>query len=194
MPRVAGFELLSAEHRAWLLGQWRRTGYGDNARIAEELNARLAADGLEASYEGTTVWRWAKDHKASAAKIRYAAELRAATIAALPDDDPALSDKVGAYLDSRIVETFEQIAELEDIPATERAEALGVLSRANTAKRKIHLDKDRQELARARFEAEQEIRRAEREKAAGAAETAARQQGLGPESIAAIRAAITGAL
>lgn len=200
MPRVSGYETLPPEHRAWLLREWRRRGYGDTARIAEELAARLTADGLDGdplipeAPSVSTVWRWAKAAQARDSQVRFAAELRAATIAALPEDDPTLADRVGAYMEGRVVEALEELDTLEGLDPLERIDALAKLTAANTSRRKVHLERERQELARARFDAEQAIRNEERSKAAGAAESAARTQGVSPEGIAALRAAIMGAL
>lgn len=217
MPKVSGFETLSAEHRAWLLSQWRRTGYGDNARLAVALAERLAGDpdtALEPP-DATTVWRWARGEKARGAKIRYAAELRAATIAALPEDDPGLADRVGAYMEGRMVEAIEDLDGLDDLDPLARIDTLTKLTQANTNRRRVATDRDRAALDRERaevdrarldiaraqaalsrekWEAEQAARREEREKAAGAAEGAARSQGVSAEGIAALRAAIMGAL
>ena len=211
MPQVSGYDRLPAEHRAWLLREWRRTGYGDNARVAEDLAKRLASDPDTADFDApdpSTVWRWARAEKRRASEIRYIAELRAATVAALPAEDPALLERIGQHVELYAVQGLEDLERLEDASPRDRISAAAEVSRANTARRKVLLDRERAELdreraeldrervaiARERWEAEQAARREEREKAAGVAEAAARSQGVSPAGIEALRAAILGAL
>jgi hypothetical protein len=198
MPNVSGWEKLPSEHRAWLLSQWRRSGWGDNQRIAAELGERLAAApeaGIEPPGE-VTVWRWAKKEQRRQAQIRYTAELRAATVAALPADQPELADRVGAYLEGRLVEAIEDLdaVEVEGADPIAKLEVLVSAHRATTDRRRAEIQRRNAELARERFEHELQIRAEERTKAAGAAEQAARAQGVSAEGIAALRAAIEGQL
>ncbi len=193
---MSGFDTLAAEHRAWLVRAWRATGYGQNERLAAELALRLRAEDPAAEApDPSTLYRWARAERARAGQIKYAAELRAATLAALPDDQPGLADRVGAYLEGRLVEALEDLDGIADgLDPLARLAALTDAHKATTARRRVDVAKDTAGLARARFEAEQAIRAEERAKAAGAAEGAARAQGLSPDGIAALRAAIMGAL
>lgn len=196
MPAVPGFETLATVHRAWLLAQWRRTGYGECERIARDLGERLRADDPDAVAPApSTVYRWARAEKARAGRVRYAAELRAATIAALPADLPDLSERVGAYMEGRLVEAMEDLDHVaSDLDPAARLTALIEAHKATTARQRVQIAKDQADLARERFAAEQAIRAEARAQAAGAAEQAARTQGISAEGIAALRAAILGAL
>ena len=195
MPRVPGIDTLPPEHRRWLQAQWRRrTGWGGNTQLAEQLSARLAEEGLHADYSPSTLWRWAQADKRQAEAVAHAAELRIAIVAALPEDVPELADRAGAYLESRIVETIEELDGLDGLDPIGRLEALIKAQQANTGRRKLDSDRERQELARQKWEAEQAIRAEEKAKAAASMESAARGQGVSPEGIAALREAILGAL
>ena len=195
MPVVSGFETLPAEHRAWLIREWRRAGYGDNERLARALGERLRADDPAATDPAaSTLYRWARAEKARAGRIRYTAELRAATIAALPEDDPDLNAKVGAYMEGRLVEALEDLDALADLDPLERLAALTDAHKATTARRRVTIAQDQADLARQRFEAEQAIRADEQAKALAAATQAARGEGVSPAAIEAIRAAMMGNL
>lgn len=196
MALVSGFEKLAPGHRAWLLNRWRRNGYSDHERTAAALAARLRDDPehTDPPPDTSTVWRWARKQHARAEQIRYSAELTAATIAALPDNDPALTAKVGAFLEGRIVEAVQEIEASEELPAAERLAVFTAAQSANTQRRRADTAAETARLARERWESEQAIRREERAKAAGAAETAARAAGISPAGISALRAAIEGAL
>jgi len=199
MPPVPGIERLPPEHRAWLLREWRRTGWGDNARIAQDLNLRLSNqardDGTEAeAWDASTIYRWARVERTRTGQIRFAAELRAATIAALPDDDPGLADRVGAYMEGRLVEALEDLDAIEALDPLARIDALTKASQATTARRRVGTQQAQADLARAKWESEQQIRREERAQAADRVANAARGQGVSADGIAALRAAIEGAL
>ena len=181
MAPVPGIERLPTEHRAWLLGQWRRTGYGAHEDTANALNARLAADGIDEEYSTSTLWRWAKAEKARGARIRYTAELRAATIAALPDDDPGLAEKVGAYVEGRIVEALEDLDHIEDLAPMDRLSALVDAAQANTSRRRALTAAQRADLDRAKFEAAEAIRKQAIEQAAERVGAAAEARGLSAE-------------
>ena len=201
MPAVAGFETLPPELRAWLIHTWRRTGYGQNAEVAAELNVRLRsywrqteADGSPPQYDASTVYRWARHQRNRTAQIQYAAELRAATIAALPDPDPDLAARAGAYMEGRLIEAIEDLDAIGELDPATRMTALTQAASAITARRRVETQQAQADLARAKWDAEQAIRAEERTKAADQAEGAARGQGVSPEGIAALRAAIMGAL
>lgn len=210
MPRVPGIDTLPPEHRRWLQAQWRhRTGWGDNTRLSQELNQRLKQDwgirqpadqpilGYEDrpdSFSASSLWRWAQADRRRAEAITHAAELRVALVAALPQDQPELADRAAAYLEARIVETIEELDSLDGVDPVKRLEALTKAQTANTGRRKLDTERDRQELARQKWEAEQAIRAEEKAKAAASMESAARGQGVSPEGIAALREAILGAL
>ena len=195
MPVISGFETLPPEHRAWLIREWRRTGYGDNARLAGLLGERLRVDDPAAEAPAaSTLHRWARVEKARAGRIRYTAELRAATIAALPEDDPDLNAKVGAYMEGRLVEALEDLDTLADLDPLERLAALTDAHKATTARRRVTIAQDQADLARQKFDAEQAIRADEKAKALAAATQAGRGEGVSPAAIDAIRAAIMGEL
>lgn len=191
MPEVSGFERLPAAAKAWLAAEWRRTGYGDNPRIARELAARLrAADPAADLPSERSVSRWAATERDRQAVIRYAAEFRVATLAALPDGAEALLPRLLADLDAQVYEQIEAARAAGTLD-------LGTLANAHkalTARQRAITAAEQAALERAKWQAEQAARADERAKAAGAAETAVRAQGMTPEGIAAVRAAIEGAL
>lgn len=160
--KVSGWETLPPEHRAWLLAQWRRTGYGQSERLAAELGERLRADPECAELDPpshTTVYRWARKQRRRAAEIRYTAELRAATVAALPEEDASAAERVGAYLENRVVEALEDLDALEGLDPRARVDAYTAAQLANTARRRVAVQQEQAELARVKWEAEQAARR-----------------------------------
>lgn len=195
MPRVPGLDTLPPEARRWLQTQWRRhTGWGDNQRLAEELSQRLTQEGRTETYSPSTLWRWAQVDRRQAEAITHAAELRLAVIAGLPQDQPELADRAGAYLEGRIVEAIEDIDALEDLDPIARLEALIKAQQANTGRRRIDTERERAELARQRWEAEQAIRAEAKTQAAESMAHAAARQGVSAEGIEALRLAILGGL
>lgn len=197
MAAVSGFSRLPAELRAWLLGEWRRCGYAESERLARELAERLAArPDLELDPpDQSTVWRWGQKEKDRAEQVRFAAEVTAATLAAIPDNDEAARRKIGAMVEMHIVHDLAAIQDLRD--ATDPVSRLKILAKiqaSQTARDRAEVERIKADLARERFDAEQAARLEEREKAAETAGKAALKQGVSPAGIDALKQAIMGAL
>jgi hypothetical protein len=158
--KTSGWDRLPEEQRAWLIAQWRRSGWGEHERIAAGLAARLSADPEALAAVGgsppsvRTVTRWAAEDRRERARVRMLAEMRAATAEVVRETHPEAADPVGAYLEDRLVDALEEIDRAAaDLDPLARLAALTGVQRATTERRRAEIAARQADLARERFEA-----------------------------------------
>lgn len=186
MPPPALIPRLPTEIRAWLDGQLRDRGFSDYAALTTALNDQLAAHGLTLTLSMQTVGRYGLALKQKVERIQAATIAAQAIAAAAPDDEAQQSAAVTSLLST---EMFERLMELSESEALEDPGArIDLIARAARA----HADLTRASISQRKWAAS--IRAEERTRAAGAVESAAKQQGVSAQGIAALREAIMGAL
>lgn len=194
MPSVSGFDLLPPEIRAWFDATLRARGFGDYEALTEELGRRLTAAGWAAPPALSTVGRWGKARKAAMQSTLRVAELLSALHDAAPDQGAKRTAGLATLVQDKIVGMLFRIAEIEEANESEPADAglqleLGKLyAKLGTSVAQMQ----RAEIQQRKWAAE--VERAALTEAAGRAATAAQSAGVSPGGIAALRAAIMGAL
>lgn len=180
MPRRAKVETLPREVRDELDSRLLASGFGGYEALADWLSTA----GYEISKSALHRYGSAmeEDFERTMGEVQRTQRLAQAYAEANPDERTALTGATARIAQESLLRIMMGLRAAEEDP--------GKLARLMPNITRALADLGRLDISREKWSAEQDIRTAERERAAGAAEQAARTQGVSPDGIAALRAAI----
>lgn len=181
MPRRSKVHELPPELKEWLDAELVKRGFGDYVQLAADLKARGA------DVSKSALQRYGSPFEQRMAQLKMACEQARALVDAAPDEEDKLGAAVVRMTQEKI---FKLLMELdinaEDVDVNKLFKNAAEIGKASVTQKRFSME------ARAAIEAE--ARRKALEDASATAAATAKQQGLSPEGVGALRAAIMGQL
>lgn len=182
MPPRNKVHSLPPELKQWLDGELVRRGFSDYVQLAEDLRARGA------DISKSALQRYGSPFERAMARVKMATEQACALVDAAPDDEDKLSAAVIRVTQEKILNLLMDLDDIdaEDVDINKLFKNAAEIGKASATNKKYTLE------ARAAIEAA--ARRKALEEASETAAATGKLQGLSPEGVQALRAAIMGGL
>lgn len=181
MPRRSKVHELPPELKEWLDAELVKRGFGDYLQLAQDLKKRGA------DISKSALQRYGSPFEQRMAQLKMASEQARALVDAAPDEEDKLGAAVVRMTQEKIFNLLMDLEiNAEDVDVNKLFKNAAEIGKASVTQKRFSME--------ARTAIEAEARRKALEDASATAAAAAKQQGLSPEGVGALRAAIMGQL
>lgn len=181
MPPRNKVHSLPPELKQWLDGELVKRGFSDYVQLAEDLRARGA------DISKSALQRYGSPFERAMARVKMATEQACALVDAAPDDEDKLSAAVIRITQEKILNLLMELdIDADDVDVNKLFKNAAEIGKASATNKRFTLE--------ARAAIEDAARRKALEEASETAAATGKLQGLSPEGVQALRAAIMGGL